>query len=410
MRPNRPAIPSALDGAIARFEAVAQRKRADAFAGARLPYPKEDQMNKITPLPKTAAGSAKILVPRIWTPGTKISEPGVYDMPIEAYHTDCCVGPSVSSSGLRTIDTQSLAHYWQDSYLNPEREPFKQSDAMALGSAAHHLLLGQEDFAKKFIVRPKFAPGTKDEPWHGAKLVCKKWNADAELARLTILKPDALEQITAMAEALARHPLIRDGLLTGSVEKSLFWQDSETGIWLKARPDCLASYGTVIADYKTTADASPGECEKTLWNFGYHMQLALGGMGIEALTGRRPDNDAHVLVFQEPKPPHCVSVRPIDPQAISYGRMQTRRALQKLAKALALRAQYEAEIIAPLRAKYGADQSAPAQDKIRRAVAQADADSFPGYETDLQSVGLPYWAAKQLEDDLKFGLLDKSAA
>jgi hypothetical protein len=41
------------------------------------------------------------IIPHV--PGTLISEPGIYAMALEEYHSQCCVGPSVSSSGLRKI-------------------------------------------------------------------------------------------------------------------------------------------------------------------------------------------------------------------------------------------------------------------------------------------------------------------
>jgi hypothetical protein len=90
---------------------------------------------------------------RQWT-GEKITEPGCYLMPIEAYHSDCAAGPSISSSGLRQIEQESPAHYWAQSYLNPDREQEEDSEAFILGRAAHHLLLGEGSFAQKFCVRP----------------------------------------------------------------------------------------------------------------------------------------------------------------------------------------------------------------------------------------------------------------
>ena len=66
----------------------------------------------------------------------KISEPGVYSLPIEIYHGQPTVGPSISSSGLRTIWAQSPAHYYVDSPLNPKRAPQPDRPAFALGRQA----------------------------------------------------------------------------------------------------------------------------------------------------------------------------------------------------------------------------------------------------------------------------------
>ena len=36
-------------------------------------------------------------------PDHKISEDGIYDLPIKLYHSNVCDGPSISSSGLRIL-------------------------------------------------------------------------------------------------------------------------------------------------------------------------------------------------------------------------------------------------------------------------------------------------------------------
>lgn len=336
----------------------------------------------VTTFPQTDLGSAAASVvanlaqarPIQWppkllnpdAPAPKISKPGVYEMSIELYHTDCCDSPSISSSGLRTIDSKSLAHFWHGSYLNPECEPFEKTDSMILGSAAHHLILGESGFAEKFVVRPK---EFKDWRTNDAKA----WRAQQEAEGKTVLVPDQIEAVKGIAAGLMRHPLIKSGLLSGAVEQSMIWKDVETGIWLKSRPDVRAAAGSVIGDFKVTADAGPGKSERTMDDYGYHVQAALGGMGMEALFGITPGNSDYVLIFAETKKPHCCTVRPIDIQAVGYGRMQVRRALRKLAEAL-------------------------------------ETGDFPGYENDLLTLHLPPWRTKQLEEEIKGGMLPSEAA
>ena len=87
--------------------------------------------------------------------GKQISTPGLYaDIPIAVYHSDCCIGPSISSSGLRTIFYYSPQHYWAQSYLNPQRKEEDPTKALIFGRAAHHLLLGEKEFHKHFAIRP----------------------------------------------------------------------------------------------------------------------------------------------------------------------------------------------------------------------------------------------------------------
>lgn len=245
----------------------------------------------------------------------KIDKPGVYEIDMETYHGDCCVGPSISSSGLRDIESKTPAHYFAHSYLNPHRVE-KSSSGFALGSAAHTLILGDEEFAKRHIISPFDSFRTKE---------AKLWRDDMERAGKVILTADQIETVKAMASELQRHPLIRQGILEGEVEKSLIWTDPETGVWLKARPDTLPREGWLV-DYKTTTDASDRAIDRTISDYGYHMQLALAAEGMAELGLGMPSTFA--LIFQETSAPFAVRVVEIDPDFIFRGAQQNRRAIR----------------------------------------------------------------------------------
>jgi hypothetical protein len=312
---------------------------------------------------KRAARS--LFAARQWT-GEKITEPGCYLMPIEAYHSDCAAGPSISSSGLRQIEQESPAHYWAQSYLNPDREQEDDSEAFILGRAAHHLLLGEGSFAQKFCVRP-----AEWSDWRTK--AAQQWRAEQKAAGMTVLTDGQIKAIRGMARSLAAHPIIRGGLLNGEIERSLIWQDKETGIWLKARPDAIPA-DSDIADLKTTADASLRGCNSGLYDFGYHMQMAMIGMGMETVFGKRADEFHYTLIFVEKKPPYAVVVKPIDPNAIWWGRKQLRRAIRRFADCIAK-------------------------------------NDWPAYEHDMQTLCLPDWYVKRLESDVQSGQLsDEDAA
>ncbi len=108
-----------------------------------------------------------------YKPGVKITVPGCYaGVPINVYHgADLCFGRSISSSGLRKIIGESPAHYWCESPYNPNRVEQKETDALALGRAAHHLLLGEDDFNTHYIVRPD-----KFDSWRTT--AAKEWKAE----------------------------------------------------------------------------------------------------------------------------------------------------------------------------------------------------------------------------------------
>lgn len=257
----------------------------------------------------------------------KISEPGVYALPIEIYHGQPTVGPSISSSGLRTIWAQSPAHYYVDSPLNPKRAPQPDRPAFALGRLAHKLLLeGSDGLSEEFVTRPEqwLDWRTKD---------AKQWRDDMIAAGKTVITDADLAAVTGMAEALARHPLVEQGILDGFVERSLLWKDAQTGVWLKSRPDVVPNASGLFADLKTTASVADDDLERSLAGFGYHMQAALVGMASEAVLGRPMEEFA--LVWVEKAPPHCVRVTVLTGADLDRGRMQLRRAIDQFAQCVA---------------------------------------------------------------------------
>jgi hypothetical protein len=46
-------------------------------------------------------------------------------------------------------------------------------------------------------------------------------------------------------------------LSNGESEVTLAWQDKETGVWLRARPDFLPQKRLIVPDLKTAADGAP---------------------------------------------------------------------------------------------------------------------------------------------------------
>ena len=254
----------------------------------------------------------------------KIVEPGVYDLTMAQYHSDCCVTPSISSSGLRTIWSRSPAHYWYDSPYNPN--PPEQDDRphFSIGRAAHHLLyLGRKGFDAEFVVRP-----SEWKDWRTA--AAKEWRAEQIKAGLTIITDGELEAITGMARSLGAHPLVKAGILDGAVERSLIFKDPKTGVYVKSRPDNIPASSGLFADLKTTVSVADDDLDRSLASFSYHMQGATVAMASEAVLGRPMEEFA--LVWVEKAPPHCVRVTVLTGADIERGRAQLRCAIDQFAQ------------------------------------------------------------------------------
>lgn len=227
-------------------------------------------------------------VPIPWD-GKKISKPGLYSgIPIDQYHGDICEGPSASSTTLRKIFNDSPAEYWVNSPFNPDREEdTSEKAAYALGRAAHHLFLGEKGFRNMFVEQPATYRGEKGEvkPWSNNANVCKAWNKERRAEGKTVLKTEDFENIVGMAKKLGSNHLVKQGVLNGLVEHSLFWRDGRTGIWLKARPDVIPTHSGEVTDYKTTVSVQRDDIVRSIGDFGYHQQAALIGEGLLVVLG-----------------------------------------------------------------------------------------------------------------------------
>lgn len=264
-------------------------------------------------------------------PGTLIDKPGIYSMGLEEYHSQCCVGPSVSSSGLRKIfdPNSSPAHFWDESSLNPNRAPAKENEAMILGRAAHHLILEEPDFDKLFIIRPEMAPDGR--AWNGNNKTCIAWMEEKRKAGLTVVTASQMEKVNGMKAAIEAHQHA-PGILRGGVELSFIWQDEETGIWLKSRPDSVPMYEATGADLKCVGSVSDRFIANAMRDRGYVQQGALVGDAFKVLLG--VDLETFSFVFTEQDRPHCVRLESIHPEDYDRGWHANRAALRLLAKCL----------------------------------------------------------------------------
>lgn len=259
--------------------------------------------------------------------GKTISKPGcIAGLPISIYHGQPTDGPSISSSGLRTIWSESPAHYWCRSPLNPDRIPAEDKPHFALGRVAHTLLLeGREGLARDYVMRPDEFPDyrTKD---------ARAWRDAQILAGKTIITDDDLKKVEGMARSLGAHPLVKAGILNGAVERSLIWKDQETGIWLKARPDVIPTASGDFSDLKTTPSVAYDALERSLAAYAYHVQGALVAMASEAVLGVKMQS--FTLVWVEKEPPFCVRVTTLDDADLQRGALQVRAALRTFARCL----------------------------------------------------------------------------
>lgn len=264
-----------------------------------------------------------------------LSVSGWYDgIPLAVYHSaGITIEPSVSSSGLRTLWNKSPKHFFARWPYNPDRddEVDEESAAFILGRAAHHLYLGEDDFALQFIERPAKIAGLA---WQGNRTECKAFLKQQELAGRTVLTPNDIKAIRGMAKSLADETLAVD-LLQGAVEQTLIARDPETGIWLKARPDVIPTYDGMFADLKTTPSVLDIDLKMTLRKYSYNMQGALIWEVCELLG---MPFEGFVLVFIEKKSPYCTRVVELTDDDLGRGRLQNRAMIRQMKRCIDARA------------------------------------------------------------------------
>lgn len=306
-------------------------------------------------------------------PGKLIEADGVYDIDLSTHHSQCCIGPSTSSSELRTIWRQSPAHAYLTSSMNPSNYQVIEVDGQkvrvrkdqgdrphfALGRAAHHLLyLGEKGFREEFAVRPD-----KWSDWRTND--AKQWRKDAIEAGLTILTDAELEAITGMAKSLGAHPLVKAGIMDGYVERSLVWREPYTGVWLKSRPDSIPNASGDAVDLKGCQSVATEDLQRSIAKFDYQGQAGLVGMGFDAVL-KRP-MESFTLVFVEFKEPFATRIVTLPPEDVKRGEQQMRAATDTFAEC-------------------------------------AKADQWPGpggEQEDAEFLGLPSWARKQIDARLE---------
>lgn len=226
--------------------------------------------------------------------------PGVYDdLDDETYHGDCCPGPSLSSTSIRQV-LKDPGDFWDQSILNPAVKAAKAEERARAeaegtapppgtrkfnkGKAAHLLLLephrveGCVAVIPDDILASNGALSTK---------AAKAFVAEQTDLGRTVLKEEEWQTICDMADALSADSRVMRLLSGCKLEQSHIWQDHETGVYIKSRPDiCPQESGTFVIDYKTTDAADIDQwVNKSLCDFRLDMQAALQMWGAHESLG-----------------------------------------------------------------------------------------------------------------------------
>lgn len=267
--------------------------------------------------------------------GGKITKPGVYrGVSIDDYHgnVDLFDGFSISSSGLRAVKRRP-SEYWGFSPYNPTPYDKPEKDSLEFGKAAHMLVLGEEGFKARYVLRPATYTDLKgnEKPWSGNSTWCKEWLADQAKAGRTVITDTEIAHIRHMADALSRKEAIKLGILNGRIERSIF--SKSDNIWLKTRPDVVPNDSGDFVDLKTAASVDDESLSKAIYNHGYHMQAGLLRMIVRDVLGEQAFS-SFTFVFVEKAPPYDVRVMQLKDEDIDLGEALARKAIATVKECL----------------------------------------------------------------------------
>lgn len=281
---------------------------------------------------------------------------GIHSVPADVYHQRIL---GVVSKGALDEIAKTPAHYraWVEGADQDE------TPALIFGRAYHCRILEPDVFAQTYIAETKHPFRRVSEAQRNAKKpsdetlrAIEYWDAWAKSSAGKIeLSPDDSRRVEAMREAIVRHPIAGPLFTNGAAESVCVWEDRATGLLCKSRMDYWRSDLHVVADLKSTEDASQSGFARSVAGYRYHVQEAHYGAGIERVTGE-PAN--FLFVAQEKRSPYAVAVYQLDRDAIELGR----------------------------------DVRARNMDTLNECLMK---DTWPAYPPNITSLSMPAWAFKE---------------
>lgn len=272
-----------------------------------------------------------------------LTEPGAYTGISNAdYHraANLLPAPSLSSSGAKMILERSLYHFWANSPMNADRpaEEAEESEAKRIGKAAHDMLLLPESWTTGYYVMPEGFNSAHTSRF--AMAIAER--AAAQRRGMTILSFREWQTARRVVRSIEGDAGAFAALQAGQPEVTLVWQDQDTGVWLRARPDWLpnsiiagrSDVARVVTDLKFMAgdNCHPDGWSRAVGRYGYHISAGFYDMGIEAIFGRGAD--AHIFLPVEKDYPHYVSLYQLPSADLARGKAQARIAINRFAEAL----------------------------------------------------------------------------
>lgn len=253
--------------------------------------------------------------------------PGIHDISEADYHSDIGEQPSLSSSIVKILATQSPLHAWTEhSRLNPHfvRE---EKEIFDLGTVAHALMLQGVDHACVLDYpdwRKPEARVARDEARAAGRtpILTKHW------ARVK-------EMVAAGRLQIAAHREASDAFTDGFAEQTLAWTDTATDgtvVRCKGRLDWLKTNRRRIFDYKATGTSvNPETIARFAIAQGWDIQAFFYLRGLKVITGIDAE---FFFVAQEDYPPYAMTIAGMGPDFLWSGQQKVQDAIDTWAQCM----------------------------------------------------------------------------
>lgn len=232
--------------------------------------------------------------------------------------------------------------------------------AVNQGTALHTLVLQPELFAETIVVEPEGI----DRRTNAGKAKAAEFEAAA--IGKTVIDASQFRVATAMAESIKGHKVASELLSRpGASEIVLRW--AKDGIECKAKidryADAVRGHPPTLIDIKSTSGVSPADFERSIYEYGYHIQAAWYRLGYAAIhDGVLPE---YRIIAVDSAPDYETVVYELEPETEAIG----------------------FALIGELFEKYA------------RGVRTGE---WPGIaDNETRPVGIPIWAKRRFEEDAR---------
>lgn len=251
---------------------------------------------------------------RIHLAGEPVDQ-GIWLMPAAVYHSDPCPAPSLSNSIAKVLLSQSPYHaFIQHPRLGNEIQS-EESSRFDIGSAAHSMLLENDDSVVVVI---------EADDWRKKETKEKRDEARAA-GKYPVLAKDFVNLVEMVQEArgFIEQTEMAGIFEDGDAEQTIIWQ--ENSIWCRIRTDWLTKDRRIILDYKTCQNAEPNTFGRHMTNMSYDVQAAFYKRGLVAVGG--PEDATFLFLAQEIEPPYACSLHALSNIAIEMANEKVEAAI-----------------------------------------------------------------------------------